>query len=235
MVTNVEPVLKSVSLDPALLDTANTWFGRSWWGLMIAGGITALAACATVVFLIIQFWSSNVKERFSDERVSANEAETASAKEGTARANQRIEELRAANLALEAQIAPRRLTKHEVAALTAALSSFADSRVAVSSYQSDPDGAILAAQLIEGLTAAKIVVGNGISSVGPGPNLYFGITVNGSDAKLVNAIVSALPPALVKNSGAFAVRSGGSMYLSSPMTTGVQYAASIMVGVKQRP
>src|SRR5258708_21152517 len=97
MAVNIGPVLKSGSLDPELLETANTWFGRSWWGLMIAGGITALAACATVAFLIVQFWSSNIKERFSDERISANEAETAravadseTAKEDAAKANKRV-------------------------------------------------------------------------------------------------------------------------------------------------
>src|SRR5260221_3617059 len=102
MAVNIEPVLKSGSLDPALLETANTWFGRSWWGLMIAGGITALAACATVAFLILQFWSSNIKERFSDERIAANEAETRraiadsdAAKEGTAKASERVAELSA--------------------------------------------------------------------------------------------------------------------------------------------
>ncbi len=102
MAVNIGPVLKSGSLDPELLETANTWFSRSWWGLMIAGGITAMAACATVAFLILQFWSSNIKERFSDERIAANEAETKraiadsdSAKEGTARANEHIAELTA--------------------------------------------------------------------------------------------------------------------------------------------
>src|SRR5216684_1026675 len=100
MVASMEPILKSPSLDPALLETANTWFDRSWWGLMISGGVTAIAACATVVFLILQFWSSGVKEQFSDERISVNEKETARAiadsdlaKEGTAKANERIAEL----------------------------------------------------------------------------------------------------------------------------------------------
>jgi hypothetical protein len=121
MAVKIEPVLKSGSLDPALLETANTWFGRSWWGLMISGGTTALAACATVAFLILQFWSSNIKERFSDERISANEAETAravadsdAAREGTAKANERIAglnndtaRLTAENLALQTVLLPR--------------------------------------------------------------------------------------------------------------------------------
>jgi hypothetical protein len=98
MAVNIDLVLKSESLDPALLETANTWFGRSWWGLMIAGGITALAACATVAFLIIQFWSSNIKERFSDEHIAMLNNDTA--------------RLTAENLALQAVLLPRHIELH---------------------------------------------------------------------------------------------------------------------------
>ena len=55
-------------VDPQLLERANWWFDVSWYGLLLAGGATALAAAATVVFLFLQFWSSGVRERQSDWR-----------------------------------------------------------------------------------------------------------------------------------------------------------------------
>ena len=103
------------------LEGANLWFDVFNVVLLVGAFAVAVGTWGAIK-------TASIKEKFADERISANEAETAravadsdAAREGTARANQRIEELRAASLALEAQIAPRRLAKQEMAALTAAL------------------------------------------------------------------------------------------------------------------
>jgi hypothetical protein len=90
MTTNRETVLESVPVDSALLQSANWWFDASWYGILVAGAITALAAFATVTFLFVQFWSSGIRDRHSEWRTSALELETAQAKKETATANERI-------------------------------------------------------------------------------------------------------------------------------------------------
>ncbi|MGA2842816.1 MAG: hypothetical protein ABSG18_22165, partial [Steroidobacteraceae bacterium] len=68
MADSGETTLESLSVDPTLLESANRWFDISWYGLLIAGGFTAVAAFATVFFLFIQFWSSGVREHQTELR-----------------------------------------------------------------------------------------------------------------------------------------------------------------------
>lgn len=62
-------------ISPGLLDSASWWFNFSWYGLLIAGVITAFGACGTVAFLFVQFWSSGVKEAHLEWRTSEIELE----------------------------------------------------------------------------------------------------------------------------------------------------------------
>jgi hypothetical protein len=93
MVNNRATVLESIPVDAAMLESANKWFDISWYGLLLAGGITALGAFATVAFLFVQFWSSGVRERNSEWRTSVLELQTAEAKKDTAEAQERIANL----------------------------------------------------------------------------------------------------------------------------------------------
>ena len=79
--------LESLPVDPALLESANRWFDISWYGLLIAGGFTALAAFATVFFLFVQFWSSGIRERETEWRTATLELQTGKAKAELAKAN----------------------------------------------------------------------------------------------------------------------------------------------------
>jgi hypothetical protein len=79
--------LESLPVDPALLESANRWFDISWYGLLIAGGFTALAAFATVFFLFVQFWSSGIRERETEWRTARLELQTGKAKAELAKAN----------------------------------------------------------------------------------------------------------------------------------------------------
>lgn len=87
MADSKETTLESLPVDPALLESANRWFDISWYGLLIAGGFTALAAFATVFFLFVQFWSSDVRERQAEWRAATLELETGKAKAELAKAN----------------------------------------------------------------------------------------------------------------------------------------------------
>ena len=112
-----------MSIWDASLDTANRWFDISWYGLLVAGCIAALAALATLAFLFLQLWSSAIREKHVALDIAGAAKEAALANEGAAKANERAakaneraaslekesEMLRSENLALQDLIRPRRL------------------------------------------------------------------------------------------------------------------------------
>jgi hypothetical protein len=103
------------------LETANRLYTLSWGGLIFAALL--VLACTP-----IQWWSGSVKERYADDVQNKLNADTA-------RANERVEELRNQNLTLEtnlekeraerlrleAKIAPRRIAQAQQNELTAIL------------------------------------------------------------------------------------------------------------------
>jgi hypothetical protein len=108
--------LPRMSIWDASLHTANRWFDISWYGLLGAGCIAALAALATVAFLLLQFWSSAIREKHVALDIAGAAKEAALANEGAAKANERAaslekesEMLRGENLALQNIMRPRRL------------------------------------------------------------------------------------------------------------------------------
>jgi hypothetical protein len=83
----------------------------------------------------------------------------------------RAEELRAANLALESQIAPRRLDRAQQQKIADSLVKFAGLPVAVVSYTQDAESAILGQQIMEVLQDARLPPINKLASVSPLGNL----------------------------------------------------------------
>ena len=73
------------NISPQTADTIYSWSNI----VLVLGAMMALAGTAGVV------WSGGVRERFADERISKNEAETAKAKAETAQAVLEQERLRA--------------------------------------------------------------------------------------------------------------------------------------------
>jgi hypothetical protein len=118
-----------------LLESANRWHDISWYGLLIAGTLTALAASATVSFVFVQFWSSSVRERNSGWRTNQLElqteqarAEFAQASADISHANKKIAEAqrdaaqaRFAQEQLKEKLAWRRMTRQQHDDLVAAL------------------------------------------------------------------------------------------------------------------
>lgn len=103
-------------------------------------------------------------------------------------ADRETEELRAANLKLEQQIQPRRLSADQQAALTAIFRKYADGSVMLLSYQADADGFALAAQIARAAQDAGLPINarnvGGIETVG---GVFTGLFVEGTNAAFVKA------------------------------------------------
>lgn len=104
--------------------------------------------------------------------------------------------LEAANLALEAQIQPRRLNAGEIDAAAKALRPFAGKTVKISSHPNDVDAAILGAQIIDILSRADMGAVDRRMTYQSFGAIGIGVLVSGGDDNLVAALIAALPPKL---------------------------------------
>jgi len=77
---------ESPPVDPALLAWAEYWYPIAWKGLVAAGLIAAIGACATIVFLLLQWRTTTIRENHSEWRTWILEAQTAVAKADLGRA-----------------------------------------------------------------------------------------------------------------------------------------------------
>lgn len=110
--------------------------------LLVLGATLALIGTAGV------FWSGGVRERFADERISANEAETARAKAETAQAI--LEQER-----LKALMAWRRVTPAQAQKLAIALKG-QKIELWLAGVGNDPEAMVYRSDLDVALTAAGI-------------------------------------------------------------------------------
>jgi hypothetical protein len=144
------------------LETANRWYDVSWYGLLIAGVITALAALFSVAFLYLQFWSSTVRDKHSNLRTSQLELRAAEANEAAAKATERTAELtkeaEAARLEqerLKRQLAWRRLSQEQIKSIAADLSG-TQIKMHLGAISSDPEAMLFADDIRRALAAAGI-------------------------------------------------------------------------------
>jgi hypothetical protein len=110
--------------------------------ILVVGAVLALMGTAGV------FWSGGVRERYADERIAANEAETARAKAEAAQA--RLEQER-----LKAQMAWRRVTQQQASRLAAALNG-KGVQLWLTYVGDDPESALFREDLNQALTAAGV-------------------------------------------------------------------------------
>lgn len=167
-------------------------------------------------------------------------ADAAKANEGASEANARAadldkkaEELRAANLALEALIQPRRWNRPEEAkAFGEALSKFRGRTVKVSSQTGDVEAAVLAQQILIVLQhVAGISVIDRRAAEAPLGFVVLGVLVSGRDEELVSAILAALPPKLRAERGQMPAGAPGFSIQDPPG----EIDATIVVGGKLLP
>lgn len=159
-----------------------------------------------VVSTVLIVWMGNIKE--TDLRTRLSEAESrstlaqgaaGSAGEAAAKANERAAELerqaevlKTANLQLEAQIAPRRISLGDCMKIAKALSGFAGRTVEIRSYALDVEAAVLGQQLLFCLQKAGInAVDQRMSDEALG-NMLMGVGINGSDSELMTALGRSL-------------------------------------------
>ena len=161
--------------------------------LVLAGTVGAIRAGA-------------VRDRYADERISSNETRTALANENAAKANERAADLtkqsavlqvdlereRTERLRLDAEIAPRRLTRAQHDAIATALSEFAGRTVIVTSHSHDAESAILAKQVVEALRGARLHAIDGTSTLMQMGRFAIGIQVAGPNTALATAIKQLL-------------------------------------------
>ena len=138
-----------------------------------------LAGALTFVATVLVFWTTGIRDRYADERITANEALTAQAKAEAAQAQKltasietenlrlltRLEEERAARLVLEKSIVPRRLTSDQKDYLSNSLRQFSGQLVRVISPQ-NTEGNDYALDFIEVFTRAGWRVLNSGTSMG---------------------------------------------------------------------
>jgi hypothetical protein len=133
-------------------ESANVWFD-------VFNGVLFLGAVLVAVGTLGTIKTAAVKERFSDERIASNEAETRRAvadsdlaKQGAAEANARAAE---ATLALEKFQAPRTLSGEQQARIAQVLSKFAGQEYVVTTFWDLQEPLAFANMLHQILQSAK--------------------------------------------------------------------------------
>jgi hypothetical protein len=186
----------------------------------------ALSVGAFVVLLgtIGVLWTGGMRERYADERVSRNEAETAAAKataaianENAANANERTEVLQKSNLEvqrvlekerterlrLEASIAPRGLSEHQRLSFIAALRAAPQPLTIEFTVIGDQEAALYAEAIGAALNAAKVQGSmNRIGMIAPPPYGVLLTLRNGSTRSI--AIKAAFERAHIPVTSSFA-------------------------------
>lgn len=145
-----------------------------------------------------------------------------------AQLEQESERLKAANLALEVKIAPRRLDAAQQQRLGAVFSRYPGRMVRVGSYSLDAEAALLGQQILNSLQGARLPFEDARMSEASLGSLLVGISVTGTDRLLVTELISVFlefkwrptPQPLLPSAG---------MSVGRPAE---QVSATIFIGVK---
>lgn len=118
-----------------------------------AANIILIMGCVLVaVGTVANVWSAGIRDRYADERISSNEAETARANESAAVASQKAAE---AELKLEQFKAPRSFSSEQVSRIVQALKPFAATHFDAAIITSDPEAENLLLQIEHILATAQ--------------------------------------------------------------------------------
>jgi hypothetical protein len=174
---------------------------------------------------------ANESSEVAKAAVAGATAEAAKATERAAEANRIAENERLARVKLEAQIAPRRLTQEQMTSIAKSLAAFRGRTATVVSYAMDPEGAVLAKQLIAAIGAAGISVTDSTASLQTFGGFSLGVHVSGNDQRFAFLLANTLSSAgglVVAPLGS--PQGGGAGMFSG--TAGQESSATILVGVK---
>ncbi len=202
-------VRSSMSWGPSP-EYADWWYVVSWKGIIWAALATALAASATLIFALFQFWADGIRDARANDRHVALEVQTSEAKRDTAGAMERIATLQAeaeglkaqaeadrlARVKIEQKLAPRSLSGEQQLAVVEGIKRFAPQPFRFVSYQDDPE----VVHLVHGLIRVLIGAGwKGLPAKGfLMAQLEFGVRIEYAPEKAAeyagaaNALASAL-------------------------------------------
>jgi len=122
-------------------EMADSVFGLSNIALTIGAALVLVGTAGA-------FWSGGIRDKYSDERITSNEAKTAQAVAEAAQANQRAEEERLARVKIEERLAPRSLTAAQEAGFQNKLSKFEGTSLDILIYGGGSEDALPLAGMI---------------------------------------------------------------------------------------
>jgi hypothetical protein len=175
----------------------------------------------------------HLKEDANKESITGIQNEAAGTNERAGKLEKAAAELTAANLKLEAIIAPRRLSAEQQRDLST-LTVFSNRRVGLKSYASDVEGLVLASQIFDALAKAHIPIEDNRLTMQSSGSISFGVSINGTDNALVVELRRILGNlASTSTMPVSPSRAGISTSLSfGTIKSGLPVAATIVVGVK---
>jgi hypothetical protein len=201
----------------ALLEWAEYWYPISWKGLLVSGGLTALAAIATIVFLLLQWLATNIREQHSEWRTSVLELKTTEAKAELAKAKENTAKI---ELVLNDEVkknAWRRLSKEQHDEIAAAIRREPPVRLTVAFDGNDPEASVFAADLIRSFEDGGAFVNLKPSAVFIGQMPVFGLLLQASPdfdaAKVESAVSSAAPLGKSESLTSFPAQSRADIFL----------------------
>jgi hypothetical protein len=180
-----------------------------------------------------QVASANALSRDAQSRVKVAESRIAEARGRIAEAEARSSEARSMaeherleRLRLEAQVAPRRLTPDQKAAITNSCRPFSrhlfsHRSIEIVTYALDQEAAVLAQQIREALSSAGLTVDFKLANVMPLGGFMTGIQVTGPESQ--RDLVLGVAVSLLKD---------GKLAVIGPRFTGPDSKVSILIGVK---
>ena len=199
----------------------------------ISGIVIVIGALATLAGTAAAIWSSGIREQHANERIAANEAETASALVEAARANQATEEAKLEQETLKAQLAWRTLSEEMASILLRRISEI-QGRVVLAYMSSDPEAQFFAIQLARPFGEAQWDIRSENRTYSSG--ILFGLFIPGPETEEVLLVRDAFreagiefraddvpPPAIAAGSA------------TEGMSTNDRPLVTIMVGSKLPP
>jgi hypothetical protein len=193
------PMSSPPPVTKVLLAWADYWYPVSWKCVLLAGAITAVGACVTMAFLMLQWRASGIRETHAEWRRAILEYQFAELKAEASdelahlnTVNAEITNLTQSNQALSRMIQPRHLSGGQISDIARSWKTYSGHSVTLWSDVSDIEANALSEQIEKCLIGARLVVVNNIGRMTASWPPHTGIEVAGVDKHLVAALLAGL-------------------------------------------
>jgi hypothetical protein len=195
-----DPMSSPPPVTQALLAWAEYWYPMSWKCLLIAGAVTAIGACVTIAFLLLQWRTLGIRETQAEWRRSILEYQFAELKKDAtdelahlAAVNTEIANLTHSTLSLTRMVEPRHLSGAQINDIARTWKAYSGhSGVTIWSDARDAEARALAEQIEKCLIGAHMAVVNNIGRLSTSSPPHLGVQIAGVDKALVAAIRQGL-------------------------------------------